>query len=233
MAEVKGVRPATENEAVVERAKDFWTQYGKTATIALGAVILLAGGFLAYGKFMKEPNEKKAADAIFHAQQFYAQDSMDKALKGDGQYPGFEKVISQYGSTEAGELAKYYAGSIYLKKGVFDKAASYLKDFKTDAPQIQARAHKLLGDALSEGGKTKEAVEAYKKAAVTFEEDEAFSAQALFFAAYLSDKVLKDKGQAVDLYKQIRTKFGTSNSSSIWVNDAEKYLASHGVYDAD
>lgn len=231
MAEIKGARPVTENEEVLDRAKDFWGRYGKIISLALGAVIVLVGGFLAYKKFIKEPNEKKAADAIFRAQQFYAQDSVDKALKGDGLTPGFEKVISQYGSTEAGELAKFYAGSIYLKKGDFAKAANYLKDFKTEAPQIQARAYKLLGDALSEQAKSKDAIDAYKKAAATFEEDEAGAAEALFFAAYLADKVLKDKTQAVELYKEIRTKY--SNSRSIWAADAEKYLATHGVYDAD
>ena len=140
-------------------------------------------------------------------------------------------MVSQYGGTEAGKLAKYYTGSIYLKKGDFAKAESNLKDFKTDAPQIQAKAYKLLGDALSEQAKTKDAIDAYKKAASTFEEDEAGAAEALFFAAYLADKVLKDKSQAVDLYKEIRTKY--SRSYSVWANDAEKYLATHGVYDAE
>ncbi len=231
MAEVKSARPVTESEAVVERAKDFWGQFGKIISIVLGALIVLVACFLGYKKLIKEPNEKKASDAVFHAQQYYAQDSVDKALKGDAQYPGFEKVISQYGSTDAGELARYYAGSIYLKKGVFDKAANYLKDFKTDAPQIQARAYKLLGDALSEQGKSKDAIDAYKKAASTFEEDEAGAAEALFFAAYLADKVLKDNSQAVELYKEIRAKYSRSNS--VWANDAEKYLAMHGVYDAE
>lgn len=231
MADVKSARPVTESDEVLDRAKDFWSQYGKTISIALGAVVLLAGGFLAYKFFIKEPNEKKAADAIFHAQQFYAQDSLNKALKGDGLNPGFEKIINQYGGTDAGKLARYYAGSIYLKKGDFAKAEANLKDFKTDAPQIQAKAYKLLGDALSEQGKSKDAIDAYKKAASTFEEDEAGSAEALFFAAYLADKVLKDNKQAIDLYKEIRSKY--SRSYSVWANDAEKYLATHGVYDAE
>src|SRR5947209_5521705 len=144
MAEVKSARPVTESEAVIERAKDFWEQYGKIISIVLGAAILIVGGIFVYKKLIKEPKEKKAAEAIFKAQEYYEKDSAAKALNGDGQYPGFEKVISQYGSTDAGELAKFYAGSLYLKQGSFDKAVKYLKDFSTDAPQIQARAYKLL-----------------------------------------------------------------------------------------
>jgi predicted negative regulator of RcsB-dependent stress response len=229
MTEVKGARPRTENEAVVERAKNFWERFGKTISIALGAVIVLAGGFILYNKFVKEPKEKKGYDAIFKAQEYYGQDSLDKALNGDGQYPGFEKIASQYSGTAAGDLAHFYAGSIYLKKGTFDKAINHLKDFATDAPQIQARAYKLLGDALAETGKGKEAIDNYKKAAAHFEEDDAASSEALFLAAYLADKVLNDNSQAIELYKQVKTKY----SQTQWSFEAEKYLAAKGEYNVE
>jgi len=229
MAEVRDARPRTESEAVVDRAKDFWGRFGKIITISLGAVILLAGGFLIYKNFVQAPKERKAADAIFKAQEYYGQDSLDKALNGDGQYPGFEKVISQYGSTEAGELAKFYAGSIHVKKGNFDKAISYLKDFDTDAPQIQARAYKLLGDAYAEKGNGREGLENYKKAARHFEDDDMAASESLFLAAYLADKVLNDKNQAIELYKEIKTKYGQTQ----WAFEAEKYLAVNGVYNVE
>jgi predicted negative regulator of RcsB-dependent stress response len=230
MAEVKSPRPhTTENEAVIERAKDFWGRFGKVISIALGAVILVVGGILAYKNFVVGPKEKKASDAIFRAQEYYAQDSLDKALNGDAQYPGFEKIISQYGGTKSGELARFYAGSIHLKKGAFDKAVSHLKEFDTDAPQIQARAYKLLGDAYAEQGKGKEAIEQYKKAANTFPEDEASASEALFMAAYLADRVLNDKAQATELYKKIKTEYGQTQ----WSFEADKYLAQAGVYSVE
>ncbi|MDB5206964.1 MAG: tetratricopeptide repeat protein [Flavisolibacter sp.] len=229
MAEVKGARPRTDSEVVVERAKNFWERFGKTITIALGAVIVLVGGFLLYKKFIKEPKEKKGYDAIFKAQEYYGQDSLDKALNGDGQYPGFEKIASQFSGTDAGELANFYAGSIYLKKGSFDKAIKYLKDFDTNAPQVQARAYKLLGDALAESGKGKEAIDYYKKAANHFIEDDVASSEALFLAAYLADKVLNDKSQAVELYKEVKTKY----SQTQWSFEAEKYLAAKGEYNVE
>ena len=232
MAEVKGARPKTENEAVVERAKDFWERFGKTITIALGGVILVVGGYLIYKNFVLAPKEKKAADAITKVQVEF--DSLYNAA-GDLQ-PKFidltiadaENVIKQYGSTKAGNLAHFYAGSAYLKKGVFDKAVSHLKDFDgDDAPQIQARAYKLLGDALAEQNKGKDAVDYYKKAG-RFEDDENNASEALFLAAYLSDKVLNDKNAAIELYKEVKTKFNTQ-----WAMEAEKYLATHGVYNVE
>jgi predicted negative regulator of RcsB-dependent stress response len=230
MAELKTARPqTTDSEAAVERAKDFWERFGKTIAIALGAVILVVGGFLIYKNFVSGPKEKKASDAIFRAQEYFGQDSVDKALNGDGQTMGFEKIISQYGGTKAGELAKFYAGSIYLKKGAFDKAVKYLKDFSTDAPQVAARAHKLLGDAYAEQGKGKDAIEEYKKAATAFEEDDMAASEALFLAGYLADKVLNDKSQAIELYKQVKTKYAQSQ----WSFEADKYLAQNGVYNVE
>ena len=229
MAVVKQARPTTESEAVIERAKDFWERLGKSISISLGAIILVVGGFLIYKNFIKEPKEKKANNAIFKAQEYYSMDSLDKALNGDGPNPGFEKIISQYGGTKAGDLAKFCAGSIYLKKGNFDKAIRYLKDFDTDAPQIQARAYKLLGDAYSEQGKAKDAVEYYKKAARTFEEDDNAASEALFMAAYLSDRLLNDKSGAIELYKEVKSKY----SQTQWSFEADKYLGEKGVYNAN
>lgn len=230
MAEVKSARPhTTESEAVVDRAKDVWSRFGKTISIVLGAIILVVGGILVYNNFVVGPKEKKASDAIFRAQEYYAQDSLDKALNGDAQYPGFEKIVSQYGGTKAGELARFYAGSIHLKKGAFDKAISHLKEFDTDALQVQARAFKLLGDAYAEQGKSKEAVEQYKKAANTFPEDEASASEALFLAAYLYDRVLNDKAQATELYKKIKTEYNQTQ----WSFEADKYLAQAGVYSVE
>ena len=229
MAEVKDVRPRTESEAVVDRAKDVWGRFGKTISIAVGAVVLIVGGILIYKNLIQGPKEKKAADAIFRAEQFYAQDSLDKALNGEGIVLGLEKIISQYGSTDAGNRAKFMAGSIYVKKGNFDKAISYLKDFSTDAPQVQARAYKLLADAYAEKNKPKEALDYYKKAANHLEDDDMFASEALFLAAYLSDKVLNDKSGAVELYKEVKTKYGQTQ----WAFEAEKYLAANGVYNVE
>jgi predicted negative regulator of RcsB-dependent stress response len=230
MAEVKQVRHRTENELVVDRAKDFWTRYSRPILIASAVVIVLGGGYLAYKYLVAAPKETKAAEASWKAEQYYAKDSIQKALKGDNQYAGFEKIENQYGGTAAGNLARYYAGVESLKAGDNNKAVTYLKDFSTDAKQIQARAYKLLGDAYANLGKNSDALSSYKKAAHEFEKDEAQSASYLFTAAYFADRVLNDKKQAIDLYKELKKKYPNSARFGI---DPDKYLAEAGVYSAD
>jgi predicted negative regulator of RcsB-dependent stress response len=227
MAETKQVdHPRTENVEVVDRAKDFWSQNNKIITIVGLAVILLGGGWLAYKNFVKEPREQKAADAIFKAEEYFKMDSLQKALTGDPMNPGFVQVADKYGNTKAGNLAHYYAGAIYLQQGDAAKAATHLKEFETDAPQIQARAYKLLGDAYAEQGKNSDALNSYKKAAHHFEEDEPNSSDYLFLAAYFADRVVKDQKQAIELFKELKEKYPRTERGF----EADKYLAQMGVY---
>ena len=90
------------------------------------------------------------------------------------------------------------AGAAALETGDNNKAVTHLKDFSTDAKQVQARAYKLLGDAYANLGKNAEALESYKKAAREFEKDEFNSSEYLFFAAYFADRVMNDKKQAIE-----------------------------------
>ena len=227
MAETKQVHhPRTENVEVVDRAKDFWSQNNRIITIVGLAVILLGGGWLAYKKLVKEPQEQKAAEAIFKAEEFFKMDSLQAALNGDAMNPGFLKVADKYSGTKAGNLAHYYAGAIYLQLGDAAKAADHLDDFETDAPQIQARAYKLLGDALADQGKNSDALANYKKAAHHFEEDDANSSDYLFMAAYFADRVVKDQKQAIELFKELKEKYPKTEKGF----EADKYLAQLGAY---
>jgi len=230
MAEVKHqVRHKSENEQVIERARDFWTKDGKITSIIAAAIIILGGGGLAYKYMVVAPKEEKAADAIWKAQDYFAQDSLDKALKGDGQFPGFEKIASQYKGTGAGELANFYAGAIALKQNDNNKAIKYLKAFSTKSEAVQARAYKLLGDAYANAGKNADALSSYKKAANEFEKDKINSSNYLMMAAYFADRVMNNKKEAENLYKEIKQKYPNTQAS----DEADRYLAQLGIYNVD
>jgi predicted negative regulator of RcsB-dependent stress response len=227
MAETKTVnRPLQHQPETVDRTKDFWSQYSRPIIIAAAAIILLALGYLGYKKFIQEPKEAKAAEAIFKAEDYFRMDSLSLALNGDGINPGFVKIADQYSGTKAGNLAKFYAGAAFLQIGDAIKAVKYLDDFDTDAKQIQARAYKLLGDAYAEQGKNNEALNNYKKAAHHFENDEANSSDYLFMAAYFADRVVKNREQAIELFKELKNKYPRTERGF----EADKYLGQLGVY---
>ena len=216
-------------EVVIAKAKDFWTRNSKAIMIACGAIILLAGGWLIYKNYVKEPKNIKASEALYKAEEYYRMDSCNLALNGDGQHMGLLRVISRFSGTDAANLAQFYAGSCYLKMGDNQNAIKHLKKFETDAKQIQARAYRLLGDAYADAGNNSEALSNYKKAARHFEKDYSQSAEALFMAAYFADRVVKNQQEAIELYKELKEKYPNTQQGL----QADNYLAQLGVYNVN
>jgi tetratricopeptide (TPR) repeat protein len=224
MSEIKKPAHIEEEKNVVAEIEQFWEKNGKLLGYVIGGIVVLIAAFLGYKNFVQEPNEKKAMEAMYHAEEYYRMDSVKLALNGDNINAGFAKIVSKYGGTKAANLASFYAGSCYLKLGDYNNAVKYLKDFSSSAQQLQARAYGLLGDAYSEQNKKEDAVDEYKKAGTLFEKDELLSPEYLFRAGYLYESMGKTK-EAIEMYQAIKDKYPTSQRGT----DIDKYLARLGV----
>lgn len=204
-------------------ADHLWQKNGKAVIYGISVVLLLVAGFLVYKSYFQAPEEQKAVEAMWKAEEYYRMDSSRIALNGDGPNQGFLKIISKYGSTKAGNLAKFYAGASYLKMNDFNNAIKYLKDFSTDDKLISVRATGLLGDAYAETGKKNEAVDQYRKAGTMFPDDNYNSPEYLFRAGLLYQDLGKNK-EAVEVFKIIKDKYASSQRGM----DIDKYLARLG-----
>ncbi|SRR5579871_121666 len=224
MSEIKHPAHLEKETNIVEQAQQYWGKYSKQLTYAISILVLIIAGILGYKYLIQEPNEQKATDAMFQAEQYYRMDSVRLALNGDNINLGFAKIVSKYGSTKAGNLAKFYAGSCYLKLGDFNNAVKNLKDFSTPVYQVQARAYGLLGDAYSELNKKDDAIEQYKKAAGLSDKDDVFTPEYLFRAGYLYESMGKTK-EAIEMYQALKDKFPGSQRGL----EIDKYLARLGV----
>ncbi len=190
----------------------------------IGMVVLLAVvGVFAYLKFVKAPKETKAANAIAYAQTYFATDSLQKALNGDGQHIGLLQIIKRYGGTESGNLAQYYAGLSYLKLGDANSAIKHLQEFDGEGTSVQYAAWGALGDAYMEAGKTKEGIEQYKKAAGDNEND--VLTPVYLYRAAIAQTMLNQNEDAIASLKRIRDEFPKSQQA----RDTEKELARLGV----
>ncbi|MBS1640812.1 MAG: tetratricopeptide repeat protein [Bacteroidetes bacterium] len=203
MSAHKTEEPVVEKDVLLQ-AQGIWHKNQKTIIIALIAVVVVVGGWYGYNNLIVKPKEEKAQEVIYKAEEYFRKDSFNLALNGDGITKGFLYIEKNYSGTKAANLSKYYAGVCYLQTGQFQKAVDQLKDFSTDAKQIQTSAYGALGDAYSELKKNDDAIEYYKKAGNNFEDDAA--AEYLFRAAALS-KVNGKTQQAIELYKTIKEKF--------------------------
>jgi TolA-binding protein len=205
MSEKKKVQEVEVKEPL-SSVEGFWEKNKKAIIGISAAIIIIAAGWLVYKTYVQQPKEERAAEAIFKAEENFRNDSLDLALNGVGQTKGFLYVIKEYSGTRSANLAHYYAGVIYLRKGDFANAVKHLKDFSTDSKQIQMLAYGRLGDAYSEQGKKEDAVDNYKKAGHHFPEDEFNSSEFLFRAGYLLESMGKNN-DAVDIYKEIKEKY--------------------------
>ncbi len=231
---------ATPNEQVdpLVKARGFWDQYSKPIIYVGGAIILLIAAWYAYKAFVVAPNEEKASEMVFPAENLFAKmasngfnkDSVSIALNGgelEGKkIPGLLKVINQYGGTAAGNRAKYMVGASYLHIGDFAKAVKYLGDFDGNgAGQVESKAELLLGHAYAEQNKKSEALTHYKKAASVNNNDDFFAPEALMIAANYAEST-NDAKEAISLYKEVKDKYPAY--SSVVSGEVDKHLARLG-----
>lgn len=191
---------------------------------SLIALAILIGGIYAYTHFLKGPKEVKASEAVFRAEQYFAMDSLNFALNGDGNSYGFLKIIEKYNGTKTGNLAHYYAGIIYLKQGQFQKAIDQLEDFDANGTMVEAVANGSTGDAYMELGKTEKAISYYEKASAD-KDNELLSPLYLERQGLAYEKLGKTE-EAIAAFKKIKLEF----SQSAQARNVDKYLARLGDY---
>ena len=156
----------TETDNQLGNTSKFVQENAKSLAVIAAAIIALVLLYFGYQNFYLAPRAEKAANEMYKAEEYVAIDSLkDRAIKGDGSYPGFEKIADEYSGTDAGNLANYYAGIAYLNTGKYAEAIEYLGKFKSDDLVISAMATGAIGDAYSQKNQPKEALEYYVKAA--------------------------------------------------------------------
>ena len=184
----------------------------------LAAIVLIVGGTVYYFYQYLPEQEAKAEREMFRAIQYYKMDSLDLALNGTGQYPGFLRIIKKYDGTKRANLAKLYTGSIYLKKNQPELAIKYLKDFSTGENLISAAAYSALGNAYLQLKKYEEAAEYFEKAAET--EENSYTSPMFLLDAATAYELAGKKQKALEVYRKIKQKFPNSEEGQ----QIDKYI---------
>jgi TolA-binding protein len=221
-----------EETQIVDKAKDFWAKFSNQVIYIGSAIIIIGGLWLGYRNFIQEPKMAKADDLLFPveglfdkmSQTGFSKDSINIVLNGGTDIAGVLKIASTYGSTPAGNRAKYIAGACYLHNGDYANAVKFLKEFSTSATQVQSAAYSMLGDAYAEQNNNDDALTYYKKSATVNDKDE-FSASEGYFKAALFAEATGKPSDAIELFQKVRDDYPNSTHAK----DIDKYLAQLGV----
>ncbi|MCF8309212.1 MAG: tetratricopeptide repeat protein [Bacteroidales bacterium] len=206
-------------EGALSNTEQFIENNQKLLTTIVAVIILAVLGYFGFNKFYMAPKQEEAKSQMFKAEKYFEQDSLDLALNGDGQYPGFLQIIDDYGMTKHGNLAHYYAGVCYLKKGNYNKAISHLEDFDGDETIVEPWAIGKIGDAYMQLGEMDKAVDYYLEAAK--EQDNNFTSPHFLMKAGMTYEVMDKPSKAREVYKKIKDEYPESEE----YKNIDKYIA--------
>jgi len=222
MANKKDTLPVNTEQMLEEtasRLEGWYLRNQKQVTIAIAAVIIAVGGYFGYKFLYLEPREKTAQEEMFIAQNFFEIDSLNWALNGHGTHYGFIDIIDNFRGTKAANLAHYYTGVIYMRKGEFENALHHLKKFRSNDLILTPMVRSLIGDCYAELGNMREALSHYERA-VSSHANDMVTPMVLMKAAALCS-IQGDYQKALRFYQRVRNEFIRSPEA----RDIDKYIA--------
>jgi tetratricopeptide (TPR) repeat protein len=215
----KGVSKELEVGDIVSKSEQFIEKNQKMILYGVVGIAIVVGAILGirYGYLI--PQEKTASSVLFKGEQYLAKDSFALALQGNGaDYPGFEAIISDYGTTKCANLARAYAGICYFRMGDADKAIDFLKDFNGKDKMVSPAVTGLIGDCFVNTGKVKEGIGYFEKAAKQANNE--IISPTYLKKAGLAYENLKQYNEAVKTYTSIKEKYVNSEEAL----DIDKYI---------
>jgi len=206
-------------EEAFSKTEQFIEKHQKTIMIVVGVIIVVVLGYLGFKRLYIAPREKDAQSQMFMAEKYFEQDSLNKALHGDGNYLGFLDIIDQYSMTKSANLSHYYAGICYLKKGEFQNALDQLNHFSSGDEVVGPMALGATADAYMELGQTEKAASLYLKAADKRKNE--LTTPMLLMKAGMAYEIAGNNDKALEAYTRIKEEYLRSNEG----REIEKYIA--------
>ena len=204
------------------KTEEFVAKNQNIILIVIGIIAVVVLGYLAYERFVVAPNEEAATNEMYQAQSYFddaliapstTKDSLfNLALNGgEGKY-GFLDIADEDSSTDAGNLANYYAGMAYLNTGKYKEAISSLEDFSSDDLILAPLAKGAIGDAFLQLDQTEEALGYYESAAKMNANE--FTAPKFLLKAGITAIELGKADVAVKHLTELKDKYETSTEAS-------------------
>ena len=213
----KGTEQDVDLGEVYTRTELFLEKNKQAILIGVVALLAIVGGALLYKNFVSGPKAKEAAELMWKAEYYFEIDSLDRALNGDTEWPGFISIADQYSSTPTGNLGNCYLGAIYMKKGDYGLDIAHYEKADLDDDVLRVMAVGNVGDALVELDRTDEAVKEFEKAASMVRNE--FTTPMYLMKAGILHQQAGNWAGAAKAFNRVATEFPNSPDA----NQAKKY----------
>ncbi|HEX2899128.1 MAG TPA: tetratricopeptide repeat protein [Bacteroidia bacterium] len=197
------------SSAAVTGPQSFTEKYRNLLLIG-GVAIAAVVGYFIYNWSQRDQVNAEAQAEMAMSVLYYEQDSVNKAINGDGQNTSLLDIVEDFGGTDAGNMGKYYLGTAYLKAGNLDEGIATLEEYKKTHSMISAAALGALGYAYEQKGDFEGAAKNYEEAAHTPEDNMYSTPLYLMHAARNLESGNKTE-EALKVYKEIKEKFPLSD----------------------
>lgn len=167
-------------------------------------------------------NNEQATTELAKIMNYYDQGNYEAAINGIPQenIRGLLAVVNDYGSTHAGEFAKFYLANSYFATGKYDQALEYYLDVNFDDVLLQASAYAGAAASYEAKGDRAKAASYYERAALRGKAN-VQAAEHLYHAA-LNYAAAGNKEKAIDLLKKVKKEYPTSSIA----REVDRFIAS-------
>jgi tetratricopeptide (TPR) repeat protein len=183
-----------EQDVLIEYSSRFLHFYrnNKAAVWGIGIGIVAIIGLIIVYFIYSAQMQSEAENLLGTAESYYMGGEYERALYGDDQQYtlGFVQIADNYGRTNAGNLANYYAAVVFYELEQFEDALSYIERFNPPRGIMGVAPISLHAVILSELGSHEESAEKYIEAA-NWDENEATTPYNLMEAAISYESIGK------------------------------------------
>lgn len=183
--------------------------------IGLLALILALPGYVYY----QQQQAEQANELLGQILPVYEQGNYDQALNGNAQRAGLLTIADDYGGTEAGNLATFYAATALYEQGEYDRALTYYQRFEKQNDFIGASAYAAEASIYESRGDMQTAAERYEQAAEQYQNK--LTAPRYLLEAGKAYEEAGNDAAAEEVYRRIQEEYPDSDQAE----EVKRYLA--------
>ncbi len=206
------------------KATRFYEEHKKKISMGVTALAVVIIATVLYANNRAQNNESASAQfgRVF---QLYDSGQYQRAIDGipERNIIGLRTIVDNYGTTNAGELARFYLANSYFQLRKYNEALEAYEDFSSDSKLLSVSRLSGIASCYAGLGQYKKAAEYFEKAALAYPGG-VNAAENLNSAAH-NYALAGEKSKAIDLYKKLKK----DHPTTAFGRDAERFITQLSV----